>query len=284
MNEFMSKKVILDTDVFNEADDQFALTYLLKNQDIFSIEAITISPFKHSKYEKTIAESIKDSYDEACTIYDLLHIKDKSNIYKGATDYITNGYNENNEAVEKIIEVANKNSITYILAISGLTNIALAIQKCPEIISKIKVIWLGSNFLFGKNQDSNFKRDVKSVEIVFESKVDLTIIPGSPISSNLLVSVYEIEAKLKGKNEICDFLYQRFKYRAFGIEERWPLWDIAAIAYLKNETWFNTIKISCPYINKDNTFLFTKDRHPIMFVHYLNANCILDDLFACLLK
>ena len=34
--------VILDTDTYNECDDQFALTYMLKSQDIFNIEAITI--------------------------------------------------------------------------------------------------------------------------------------------------------------------------------------------------------------------------------------------------
>ena len=37
--------VILDTDTYNECDDQFALAYLLKNQDKFNIEAITVAPF-----------------------------------------------------------------------------------------------------------------------------------------------------------------------------------------------------------------------------------------------
>ena len=49
-----TKKIILDTDLFNEADDQFALAYILKNRDIFDLQAVTISPFKNSKYDKTI--------------------------------------------------------------------------------------------------------------------------------------------------------------------------------------------------------------------------------------
>lgn len=49
MDSIIRKKVILDSDVYNEADDQFALVYLLKNKDIFDLEAVTISPFKHSK-------------------------------------------------------------------------------------------------------------------------------------------------------------------------------------------------------------------------------------------
>lgn len=39
--------VILDTDTYNECDDQFALSYLLKSQDRFNIEAITIAPYQH---------------------------------------------------------------------------------------------------------------------------------------------------------------------------------------------------------------------------------------------
>lgn len=34
--------VILDTDTYNECDDQFALSYMIKSQDIFNIEAITV--------------------------------------------------------------------------------------------------------------------------------------------------------------------------------------------------------------------------------------------------
>ena len=73
LDEFITKdknkyNVILDTDTYNEADDQFALSYLLKSQEIFNIEAITIAPFKHSKWQKTVSESIDASYNEACKI------------------------------------------------------------------------------------------------------------------------------------------------------------------------------------------------------------------------
>ena len=55
-------------------------------------------------------------------------------------DYIQNEYNENNDAVNKIIEIALKNDKTYILGIGVITNIALAIKKEPKIIDKIEVI------------------------------------------------------------------------------------------------------------------------------------------------
>ena len=39
--------VILDTDTYNECDDEFALAYMIKSQDLFNINAITIAPFSH---------------------------------------------------------------------------------------------------------------------------------------------------------------------------------------------------------------------------------------------
>lgn len=78
------KKVILDTDTANEADDYFALVYLLKNRDLFDIKAITIAPFRTDVYQKNVSDSIDDSYNAACTIFDYLNINNKSIIYKGA--------------------------------------------------------------------------------------------------------------------------------------------------------------------------------------------------------
>lgn len=49
--------VILDTDTYNECDDQFALSYMLKSQDVFNIEAITVAPFSHKVKNVTTEES-----------------------------------------------------------------------------------------------------------------------------------------------------------------------------------------------------------------------------------
>lgn len=273
------KKIIFDTDTFNEADDQFALAYLLKYHNLFFIEAITISPFKHSRYDYSVSDSINDSFDEIAKILDYFHIEDRSNIYKGSTDYLVNGYNEDNPAVNKIIEICLKNEETYILATGCLTNIALAMKKCPAIISKMKLIWLGSNFLFGNNHDFNFRQDIVSTKYVFESHVDLTVIPCTPITSNLIVSIYELEAEIKEKNDLCDYLYYIFKNRSHGMTKRWPLWDISVVAYMVNKDWFETMEISCPYIKEDNHFEFIENRHKVKFIKSLNANAIIEDLF-----
>ncbi len=278
------KKIILDTDTFNEADDLFAISYLLKNKDIFDIKAITIAPFKHSGYKKSVFDSIDDSYDETCKIFKYLNISDKSLIYKGSRDYLSNGYLNTSDAVDKIIELAMENDKIYIVAIGCLTNIALAIIKEPKIINKIEVIWGGTNFLFGDNKDFNFRQDVEAVKTVFYSKVKLTVVPCSPITSNLMTSIYELHAEIGGKNELCDYLCDKFYNRFWGPHKRYPIWDIGAIAYMINNKWFQTMEISCPIINEDNTFTFTQGRHKITFIKKIDANKIYEDLFKSLIK
>lgn len=272
--------VILDTDIYNECDDQFALSYLLKSQDKLNIEAITIAPFHHHN-DISILEGINKGYDEVIKICGLLNFDYNDKVFKGSTDYLTSGYMENNDAVDKILEIANKNQKTYVLAIGAITNVALAIKKSPKIIEKIEVIWLGGNSLISSNnKEFNFKQDIQAVREVFNSGVKLTVIPCRNVASNLMTSIYELEHYLKGKGELCDYLCQRFyDDGVHGIQKRRVIWDISVIAYMLNRDWFVSNEISAPIINDDTSYSYTKDNHKITFVNYLNVNKIYDDLF-----
>lgn len=129
--------VILDTDTYNECDDQFALAYLLKSQERFNIEAITVAPYHHDN-NISIIEGNEKSYNEIIKICKYLNFDTTNKVYKGSEDYLQNNYNETTKAVEKIIEIALKNEKTYILSIGAITNIAIAILKEPKIIDRIE--------------------------------------------------------------------------------------------------------------------------------------------------
>ncbi len=278
-------KVILDTDTYNECDDQFALSYLLKSQDKFEIEAVTIAPFQNERDTKKDS-GISRSYEEAQKVFKLCNENSENKIWKGATNYISKGYHGTNEAVDKIIEIALKNEKTYLLGIGAITNIALAIQKEPKIIDKIEVIWLGGHTLLKKNNlhEANFK-DVEAVKIVFKSKVKLTIIPCKGVASNLMTTIYELENKIKGKSELGDFLYQNFaEYTTYENKNRWPLWDISVIAYMLNKDWFETFETNCPDINEDTSYQRNSNNRIITFVNYLDCDKIYEDLFKKLEK
>lgn len=239
-----------------------------------------MAPYHHDN-NISIEEGTDKSYDEIIKICNWSNFDWTNKVFKGSTDYVENGYNEENDAVNKIVEIANKNNKTYILAIGAITNVALAIKKEPKIVDKIEVVWLGGHsFLNKDNKEFNFKQDVQAVKTVFESKVKLTIIPCKNVASNLRTSIYELEHFLKGKNELCNYLCQRFyNDGVHGIQERRVIWDISVIAYMINKEWFETEEISCPNINDDTSYELTTNNHKITVVNYLNVDKIYRDLF-----
>ena len=210
-NKLSHKKinVILDTDTYNECDDQFALAYLIKSQDMFNIEAITVAPYSHTKRDVKVIDGQELSYNEILKICNWLNFDTIDKVFKGSMDYIQNGYDENNDAVNKIIEVALKNDKTYILGIGAITNIALAIKKEPKIIDRIEIIWLcGNEIEYKDNLEYNFKQDIEAVKIVFDSTVKMTILPCRNVVSDLRIDIAELKSKLD-RDRIYEDLFKK---------------------------------------------------------------------------
>ena len=283
ISNYKRKKVnvILDTDTYNECDDQFALSYLIKS-NLFNIEAITVAPHSHhSIRDVKVKDGQELSYNEILKICNWLNFKTNNKVFKGSMDYIQNGYDETNDAVNKIIEIALKNNKTYILGIGAITNIALAIKKEPKIVNKIEIVWLGGNELgYEDNLEYNFRQDVEAVKIVFESKVKLTILPCKKIVSELRIDINTLKKYLENKSELCNYLIERFYNDGYhGVQESRVIWDISVIAYMINKNWFETKRISCPNVREDTSYETTNNRHNITFVSKLDRNKIYEDLF-----
>lgn len=269
--------VILDTDIGNSWDDQFALVYLLKNDDLFNIEAITIEPFIHNESESVI-DNQDVSYNEILNISNLLNRDLKSKIYKFSND----------ESVEKIIEIANKNEKTYILAIGRLTNISCAINKDSSIISKVDVIWLGGNSLeYGNNKEFNFMQDTKATFNVINSNINMTIIPARNVAVDLMIQLDELEQRLDMDKEISKHLCNRFVNDSYyGVKTKRVIWDISVIAYLKNKEWFETEENLKLCVTSDLNYVINnkKQNSNMNIVKSIDRNEIYNDFFNQLNK
>jgi inosine-uridine nucleoside N-ribohydrolase len=268
----------------NEIDDQFALTYLIKSLDRFDLKAITIAPFSGSKYAMAVStlESITLSYNTTLKILDMLNYNHHDIVYKGSTNYMQNGYDEVNDAVKKIIDASHENDHVYVIAIGAITNVAMALKHDPSIINKIEVIWLGGNsFLYSKNDEFNFRQDIMAVREVFNSGVKLTVIPCRNVAANLTTTIYELEHYLLDKGEIGKYLctiFDRCKKRETGMSK--TIWDISAIAYLINKTWFEEDIINAPGIGEDGSYIMNQYDHKVTFVKDLRRNHIYKDFFT----
>ena len=62
---------VLDTDAYNEIDDQFAISYMVKSKDKINLKAITAAPFFNGRC-KSPEEGMEKSYNEIMTLLSLM--------------------------------------------------------------------------------------------------------------------------------------------------------------------------------------------------------------------
>ena len=80
--------VVLDTDAYNEIDDQFALSYMVRSDEKLNVKAIYAAPFTNDKSDGP-ADGMEKSYNEIFNILTLLGREDlKANVFRGSTAYM----------------------------------------------------------------------------------------------------------------------------------------------------------------------------------------------------
>src|SRR4051812_43248650 len=81
-------RVVMDTDAFNEIDDQFAIVQMMLSQDRFEVEAIYAAPFFIEGRSSGPGNGMEQSYDEILRVLELLNIPEKGLVYKGVCEYV----------------------------------------------------------------------------------------------------------------------------------------------------------------------------------------------------
>ena len=263
-------KILIDSDVANEIDDQFALAYALSCQNKLEILGVTIAPFRVSWQKNlTIRDGMIDSRNEAYRILRYFGIKHSSEnpfVYLGCDGFLSEGYNASNPAVKKIIELAEKNDSLYVCCLATLTNVAMALKLKPSIASKIKIVWLGTDhLLLDEFNDSNYRKDIVAFNEVVASKVDFTIFP-TYLARNFVTSTYEFSRNIKGNNianYLCSIM-NRFVFTEenMGIK---TIYDIGPVAYLLHKSKFKTRDVDPSFVVKKVKLKIPADRK----VHYI---------------
>ncbi len=149
-------------------------------------------------------------------------------------------------AVDFIIErlLASDGEITLVPT-GPLTNIALAIQKEPAIVEKIREIVLMGGGTFGNwtpTAEFNIYVDAEAAEIVFNSGVPVTMF-GLDVTHQAITTPAIIEEIASIGSDISEFVRELLVYftktykDVFGFEGA-PIHDACTIAYLIDESIF----------------------------------------------
>ena len=279
-------RVVIDTDTYNEIDDQFAVTYALLSPERLSVEAIYAAPFTNDRSSGP-GDGMQKSYDEILRLLARLRVPGERLAFHGSTEYLTGrAAPERSPAALDLIEKAMsspQDSPLYVLAIGAITNVASAILIEPEIIRRIVVVWLGGNPVsVPQVAEFNLMQDPRASALMFDSGLPLIQVPCLGVASHLLTTQTELDQAIRGRNAISDFLYERFvSYSSDHFAWAKEIWDISTVAFMLNPDWLPSHLQPAPVLMEDLTYLPTPpDRHPIRVAWYLHRNPIFRDLFS----
>lgn len=280
--------VVLDTDTFNEVDDQYALAYLLQSQDRLNLKAIHAAPFDNHHSNGPL-DGMERSYEEILKVLGLIKKSEYSErVYKGAGCFLKSETQpEDSPAVQNLISLAmnyTEEKPLYVVGIAACTNIASALLIKPEIKERIFVVWLGGlGFDWHDNFSFNAKQDVAAARVLLGSGVPLVLIPGRGVVDHFSTTGPELDYWLKGKNEFCDYIIGRTRHEAEIVsgETCWsrPLSDVTAVAWLLDcEFMLDRLEPS-PIMEYDHHYSVDKRRHFIRYVYGINRDRLMKDLF-----
>ena len=281
-------RMVLDTDTFNEIDDQFAVVYALISPEL-DVQAVYAAPF-HNSRSSGPGDGMEKSYEEILRILSRLDKDPARFAFKGSTNYVVDvNKPEKSPAVLDLIERAKKSSPDdplYVVPVGAISNIANAILLEPSIIKNIVVVWLGGNGLnWAHQREFNYRQDLNASRVIFDSGVALVQLPCTPVVTHFTTTVPEMETYVAGRGAIGDYLLEIFKdYRKDHFGWSKVLWDMTAVAWVVNAKWLPSDLVHSPIVTDNYTFSFDKSRHFIRSVNFVHRDPIFRDFFTKLEK
>jgi len=236
-----SVDVVLDTDTYNEIDDQFAVAYLLRSNDKLCTKAIYAAPFYNPKSSDP-ADGMHKSYDEILKLLRLM--EEEVDVFKGSENYLPD---ENTpvmsaaalDLAERVKDYSTESPL-YVVAIGAITNIASAILINPEVAKNTVVVWLGGHAQhFHNTKEFNLMQDIAAARVVMNSGVPFVQLPCCGVVSEFTISKPELEYWFLGKNKISDYLAKSTiaEAESYASGRPWTrvIWDVTAVAWLLND-------------------------------------------------
>ena len=238
------------------------------------------------------AEGMERSYQEILRVFDRLGIAPGGRVIRGATEYLTDlDAPPSTPATEAIVDFARSGDAPlYVVAIGCITNVAAALLRAPEIVRDIVVVWTSAYPSYAPhcNRPSmNLVQDPLASRLIFDCGVPHVYLPGYHVGAQLRISLPEMEAFVRGRSAIGDYLYRLYAgnplHEMFAIEDAgrrtWVIWDVINIAWLLNPDWVPTELAPSPVLTEALYWRHEPGRHLMREAHDVRRDDIFIDFY-----
>jgi purine nucleosidase len=262
-------RVLLDTDANNEVDDQHAIAYMLFSGDAFDVEGITVNRTRGGGDVEMHAQEAERIVRLAGLAWRFAVTRGANGNFAEIAPHVQQPDFDGAAAVNLIIRQAHAPGTRplVLLPVGKLTNIALALKKDPSIASRVRVVWLGSNY--PEPGEYNQENDEGALQYLLDSDVAFEIALvrwGKPSGTAAVrVSLDEIRSTMPGKGPRVGepvvgrnggqfFTFGDYSVNLFehvdlnGSPPARALFDMAAVAIVKHPGWARAVRIPAPQL------------------------------------
>ena len=287
MPTVVRRQVVLDTDTYNEVDDQFALAHLLLTPELIDLQAVYAAPFFNGRSSGP-ADGMERSYKEIHRVIGHVGPATKPPVFRGSTNYLPRAKaplesEMTADLIERAMSRKPEEGKLTVLAIAAITNVASALLLEPRLVEKVKVVWLGGHGrCWPDTKEFNLMQDVHGARALLESGVELVLVPCYPVTSHLIITVPELEKHMAPFSPLGQYLTDIV--RGYGDDSSgWSktIWDISVSAWAINSDWLKTHREPCPILRDDLTWdpESSAGRHEIQIVYQIDRDRIFADFF-----
>ena len=279
VQESKKVRVILDTDAACEADDQYAIVHALLTPK-FIVKGIIAEQFQGDNS----GSSVEKSYSEIIRLLDLMKITDMP-VYRGSEPMKSETDTPESEGADFIIEEALKEDEKplFVLCQGAITNVAIALNKRPEIADKFTCIWIGGGFYPDGGWEFNLLNDYHAANVVFKSNVTLWQVSMDGYT-RMQVGYAELEMKVRPCGEIGKYLFEEMQEHglkaAWVAGESWSLGDSPAIGLALNPGCGHFETRKAPIVDEKGYYHDCDRNREIRVYREIDSRYILEDFFA----
>jgi purine nucleosidase len=283
------RRVIINTDAKNEADDQFAIVHALLSPSL-DVRGLIAAHFGTSRSDR----SMEESREEIDLLLSLMGLEDAT-VANGAPTGIPNEDAPRDSAGAQLIisesKLASREEPLFVAFLGPLTDMASAILLDPHIVHRdIVVIWIGGVGYGGVESypgiEFNLRNDIAAANVVYDSGITVWQVP-SNVYSQVSVSYTELGEKIGGTSKLADYLISQMvewnrTYCPVPIESR-SLGDSPAISLMLYPRGGNFRIVPAPRFGQEGHYL-PGSGHPIRVVESVDVRFLIEDMFAKIRK
>ena len=279
--------VVIDSDAYNEIDDQFALAYALAAPEKMNVRAIYAAPFANAR-AATPDEGMEKSYQEILKLLKLAGMERET--YRGSEKYLPD---EKTPVISDAARDMSQRCMAYspekplyVIALGAITNVASALLMNPEMADRVVIVWLGGHALeWPHNQEFNIRQDVAAARVVFASGAPLVMLPCMGVTNIFTTTGPELDYWLRGQNPMCDYLVQNTvdEVNTYAKGKVWSrvIWDAAAIGWLLSEkgSLMQDKLIHTPVPEYDHRWAENPLSPLCRYVYFVKRDALFGDMF-----